>query len=255
MDRIDHEEFKGGEESIEDWLDVLEAKMEAMDIKTDARKIRWCKARIGSMGLQILKGLEPIGSWDQAKEELKGYFGDDDTADTAWRNLEFYHAGAKSLGEIAADIAKSARKASMENSTQQRLAVRTFIKAIPRKIGAKLREKRIPTLKRALEEAKYLQMVQEEENREEYIHATHTNQREGNRGQNSQAERNESKPQRPKENRGRRMQEIECWTCKRRGHYARECPLWKEFMESVKNRRPMNPPQGEPENPTYQLNW
>ena len=163
MDKV--EEFAGGEESIEDWLDGLEAKMEAVDIRGDVRKIKWCKARIGSTGLQVLKGIEPINSWDQAKTELKRYFGDDDAMDTAWRNLEYYHSDSKSLGEIAAEVAKYARKASREEYTQQRLALRAFINAVPKNIGNKLREKRITTLKKALEEAKYLQTLQEEKDR------------------------------------------------------------------------------------------
>ena len=154
---MEHEEFRGGDESIEDWLDGLEAKMDAMELRAEGRKIKWCKAKIGSSGLQVLKGIEPIHSWDQAKTELIRYFGDEDVVETAWRNLEFYHAGSKSMGEIAADIAKYARKASTEEHTRQRLAVRAFINAIPRKIGDRMKEKKITTLKKALEEAKYLQ--------------------------------------------------------------------------------------------------
>ena len=108
MDRVEHEEFGGGDESIEDWLDRLEAKMEVLDIRTERKKIQWCKARIRSIGLQVLKGIDPINSWEQAKAELKRYFGDDDAIDTAWRNIEFYHSGSKSLGEIAAEVSKYA---------------------------------------------------------------------------------------------------------------------------------------------------
>ena len=170
MDRMEHEEFRGGDESIEDWLDRLEAKMDAMELRAEGRKIKWCKAKIGSAGLQVLKGLEPIRDWEQAKAELIRYFGDEDVVGTAWRNLEFYHAGNKPMGEIAAEIINFARKASAEEHTRQRLAVRAFVNAIPKKIGDKIKEKKITTLKRALEEAKYLQTVQEEAERNKQIH-------------------------------------------------------------------------------------
>ena len=179
MDKVEHEEFAGGEESIEDWLDGLEAKMEAVDIRGDVRKVKWCKARIGSTGLQVLKGIEPINSWDQAKTELKSYFGDDDDMDTAWRNLEYYHSDSKSLGEIAAEVAKYARKASREEYTQQRLALRAFINAVPKHIGNKLREKRITTLKKALEEAKYLQTLQDEKERNKPVNTVEIQPLEG----------------------------------------------------------------------------
>ena len=77
MDRMEHEELKEGDESIEDWLDRLEAKMDAMEFRAESRKIKWCKAKIGNAGLQVLKGLEPIRDWEQAKAELIRYFGDE----------------------------------------------------------------------------------------------------------------------------------------------------------------------------------
>ena len=166
---MEHEEFKGGDESIEDWLDRLEAKMDAAELRADSRKIKWCKAKIGNAGLQVLKGLEPIHDWEQAKAELIRYFGDEDVVRTAWRNLEFYHAGNKTMGEIAAEIINFARKASSEENTRQRLAVRAFVNAIPKKIGDKIKEEKITTLKKALEEAKYLQTIYEEKRRDKQM--------------------------------------------------------------------------------------
>ena len=74
------------------------------------------------------------------------------------------------MGEIAAEIINFARKASSEEHTRQRLAVRAFVNAIPKKIGDKIKEKKITTLKKALEEAKYLQTVQEETERNKQMH-------------------------------------------------------------------------------------
>ena len=276
MDKVEHEEFAGGDDSIEDWLDGLEAKLEALDVRGDVRKIKWCKARIGSTGLQVLKGIEPINSWEQAKAELKRYFGDDDAMDTAWRNLEYFHSGSKSLGEIAAEVAKYARRASREEYTQQRLAVRAFINAVPRSMGDKLREKRITTLKKALEEAKYLQTLQEEKDRNKPVHTVEVRRQIEEPGdvlemqtQTYGAREATGLPQRfrrnaeasypPKERGFRRPRRTECWTCGETGHFARECTLWLEFLQERRRREQPSAGrrrrQDEEEDVKFQLNW
>ena len=245
MDGMKHEEFRGGDESIEDWLDGLEAKMDAVDLRAEGRKIKWCKAKIGSTGLQVLKGIEPIRDWEQAKAELIRYFGDEDVVGTAWRNLEFYHSGSKSMGEIAAEITKYARKASGEEHTRQRLAVRAFINAIPRKIGDKIKEKKITTLKKALEEAKYLQTIQEEAERNRQLHKLDLEEEEVTplevQHQSFQPRRMTTDHQWTREyqeNRYRKPKDMECWACKQKGHFARECTLWLEFMRSRRQGEP-----------------
>ena len=250
--------------------------MEALDVRGDVRKIKWCKARIGSTGLQVLKGIEPINSWEQAKAELKRYFGDDDAMDTAWRNLEYFHSGSKSLGEIAAEVAKYARRASREEYTQQRLAVRAFINAVPRSMGDKLREKRITTLKKALEEAKYLQTLQEEKDRNKPVHTVEVRRQIEEPGdvlemqtQTYGAREATGLPQRfrrnaeasypPKERGFRRPRRTECWTCGETGHFARECTLWLEFLQERRRREQPSAGrrrrQDEEEDVKFQLNW
>ena len=265
MDRVEHEEFKGGDESIEDWLDGFEAKMEAMDLRTDVRKVKWCKAKIGSAGLQVLKGIEPIASWDQARTELVRYFGDEDVVETAWRNLEFYHGGSKSMGEIAADIDKYARKASREEHTKQRLAVRAFINAMPRKIGDRMKEKKITTLKKALEEAKYLQTIQEEADRNRHLHKLDIEEDDTTplevQQQSFQPRGTMVDPQRSRryqDNGYRRVREIECWACKQKGHFARECTLWLVFVRQRRQEEPREQrkkPQENGGDKDYHLNW
>ena len=258
---MEHEEFRGGEESIEDWLDGLEAKMDAVDLRAEERKVKWCKAKIGSTGLQVLKGIEPIHTWEQAKAELIRYFGDEDAVETAWRNLEFYHAGSKSMGEIAAEIAKYARKASTEEHTRQRLAVRAFIKAIPRKIGDRIREKRITTLKKALEEAKYLQTIQEEAERNRQLNTLDLKEEETaplEVQQQSFRPRGPQQDREYRENRYRRQREMECWVCRQKGHFAKECTLWLEFMRSHRQEEPREQRRGRTEGRganAYHLNW
>ena len=309
MDRMEHEEFKGGDESIEDWLDRLEAKMEAAELRADNRKIKWCKAKIGNAGLQVLKGVEPIHDWEQAKAELIRYFGDEDVVGTAWRNLEFYHAGNKPMGEIAAEIINFARKASSEEHTRQRLAVRAFVNAIPKKIGDRIKEKRITTLKKALEEAKYLQTIQEERRTDRQIQQfgceeeettpleiqSQTIQRNGSNGnyqerqsyqdqnrgfeprrttgfyQGNQDFRRQDQMYQPRRASGRRgwdqgqsgyryrdPREVECWACRQRGHFARECSLWREFIKDRRNSQTKEQGgvrQDFEKTPTFHLNY
>ena len=39
---------------------------------------------IGSVGRRILKGLSEGGSWEEAKQELRRYLGEEDSCAAAW---------------------------------------------------------------------------------------------------------------------------------------------------------------------------
>ena len=144
-------------------MNQFEANCEARDIRTEAKKTKWCRALIGAHGLQVMRGMNPNANWEQTKAELHRHFGDEDPVNTAWNNLEHYSPGSKSLGEIAVELATFARRASGDEATQERLATKAFIEAVPRNIRRRLKEKRLPTLKRALEEAKFLLRCSEED--------------------------------------------------------------------------------------------
>ena len=68
-------EFKVETDTIDDWLVGSEARLEALDIRADNRKVKWCKAVIGTIGRGILKNLDQNIGWNQVKEELKRYLG------------------------------------------------------------------------------------------------------------------------------------------------------------------------------------
>ena len=159
------EEFRVTEDTIEDWIEGLEARLDALNIRDNGKKIKWCKAVIGTVGRGILKNVDPQYNWDQVKQELFRYFGEDDSKAAAWRKLKSYRAGTKTLGEIAGDLLGMARAAATEEDVQQRLAIDAFLDAIPWKVAKEVKRKKLDTLKKALEEAKFIMVMNEEEDR------------------------------------------------------------------------------------------
>ena len=271
------EQFEIGKDTIEDWLDGFEARLAALEIKNEQKKIRWCKAVIGSAGRGILKNTD--GGWDQVKAELRRFLGEEDGRTAAWRNLRQYRAGTKTLGEVAADVLGFARGAADEEDVQQRLAVETFLGAIPWKIAKELKRKKLTTLKAALEKGKLIEaMINEEEEKEwsrmAEVHKLETENNEwheigagktswhyGEQKRNAGAANvnkggwethrmNEgnwnnnagTKPNRWSQN-GRTFS---CWACGEPGHLARTCPLWNEWKEHRRAQyRNGNVPQGQ----------
>ena len=147
-------EFKVEVDTIDDWLDEFDARLVAVNIRDNAKKVNWCRAVIGSAGRGVLKNVDPNFTWDQVKGELRRYLGEDNRA-AAWRRLKYYKAGDKSLGEIAADLLGHAWAAATEEDVQQRLAVDAFLEAIPWRVACEVKKKKPDTLKKALEEAKF----------------------------------------------------------------------------------------------------
>ena len=98
------EQFDIGRDTIEDWLDGFQARLEALEICNERKKIRWCRAVIGSAGRGILRNIEAGRTWDQVKAELRRFLGEEDKRTAAWKKLRQCEAGGKSLGEVAAEI-------------------------------------------------------------------------------------------------------------------------------------------------------
>ena len=121
------------------------------------------------MGRGVLKNVDPTFTRDQVKGELRRYLGEEDNRAAAWRRLKHYKAGEKSLGETAADLLGHARAAATEEDVQQRLAVDAFLEAIPWKVAREVKKKKLDTLKKALEEAKFLAVLEEEENKKKKL--------------------------------------------------------------------------------------
>ena len=72
---------------------------------------------------------------------------------------------AKALGEMATDIMAKASLATNDADLQAQLGVKAFLQAVPRNIGHELRRQHFVSVKEALDEARFLQSVEEEESR------------------------------------------------------------------------------------------
>ena len=283
MEKIN--EFKVEVDTIDDWLDEFDARLVAVNIRDNAKKVNWCRAVIGSAGRGVLKNVDPNLTWDQVKAELRRYLGEEDNRAAAWRRLKYYKAADKSLGEIAADLLGHAKAAATEEDVQQRLAVDAFLEAIPWKVAREVKKKKPDTLKKALEEAKFLGVLDEEEQKKKKLELNATMETQTNKKRDyRESDRN---PRTTCYNCGqeghiawrcpeKERKKTECYACGEEGHIARYCPLWTEWRDSRRKERRRNseedrgnirPPQQQrnrqrsPEDergdrrPPPQLNW
>ena len=244
MEKIN--EFKVEVDTIDDWLDEFDARLVAVNIRDNAKKVNWCRAVIGSAGRGVLKNVDPNLTWDQVKAELRRYLGEEDNRAAAWRRLKYYKAADKSLGEIAADLLGHAKAAATEEDVQQHLAVDAFLEAIPWKVAREVKKKKPDTLKKALEEAKFLGVLDEEEQKKKKLELNTTMETQKNRKRES--DRN---PRMTCYNCGREghiawkcpeqeRRKTECYACGEEGHIARYCPLWTEWRDNQRKERRRN---------------
>ena len=83
-------EFDPDTQSVEDWLEGFEARAECLNINQGERKVKWCKSVIGGVGRKILKNIAPRAMWDEAKEKLRRFLGEEDSRALAWKKLRRY---------------------------------------------------------------------------------------------------------------------------------------------------------------------
>ena len=126
--------------------------------------------------------------------------------------------------------------ATNDADLQAQLGLKAFLQAVPRNIGRKLRHRHFVSVKEALNEARFLQSVEEEENREsgkiftvgaeseppvekpqvdiQQIVEACMKQMQAQQSKQGQSER--PRPSRRK---------LRCWCCGEEGHALRECPV------------------------------
>ena len=215
------QEFTPDSQSVEDWLEEFEARADCLNIVSNDKKVKWCKSVIGGVGRKILKNLPPGANWNDVKQELRRFLGEEDSRTQAWRKLKQYKAEGKSLGEIASDVLNMANQAAGEDDVRQRLAMEAFLEAIPWKIAREIKKKKIDTVEEGLKEVKLLQMLEEEENKR--------------RGTTFTINKQESPSQ---EEKGQRKRDVICWGCGGKGHILRNCRKFQAFQKEMHKPEP-----------------
>ena len=226
MDKF--EAFKPDEETIESWLDALEARLLCHNVTSCDKKRHWCQALVGEAGRNIIRKLPSRSTWGQIKAELISILGEPNPKDRAFDQLLHYQPKGKGLGEIATDIITKANKATDDIDAQHRLGLKAFLSAVPASISRELRRKHFSSVKEALDEARFLQRVEEEEKKEtvftvgsdetppppsqkdlveECIRQLHSKGMLGEKREQPNAKRKAS-----------------CWCCGEEGHFMMQCP-------------------------------
>ena len=163
MDKYD--KYNPDEETIEAWLKGFEIRLLCNNITAADRKRNWCRSLVGEAGNSIIEKLPQSADWTEVKNELCSVLGEGDPKKRAFEVLSCYKPKSKGLGEMATDIMAKASLATNDVDLQAQLGLKAFLQAVPRNIGHELRRRHFVSVKEALEEARFLQSVEEEESR------------------------------------------------------------------------------------------
>ena len=260
------EVYRPDEETIETWLEKFEIRLQCHGITAIDKKKHWCQALIGEAGRSIIKGVAPGASWAAIKQELLEVLGESNPQDRAFDRLINYKPGQKGLGEIATDILVKASKATDDADMQLKLGLKAFLKAVPESIGRDLRRKHFRNVREALEEARFLQRVQEEEAVKDQVFAASREQAKGPIDQDQTlpcikddlvdaiVTRLEKQGlvgnqggsvSGGKGNRGNRGK-IVCWCCGESGHVLMQCPIVQKNRSEQRTQRTKAAPHTAP---------
>ena len=138
-----------------------------------------------------------------------------------WKKLQRYKGKGKSFGEIVSEVKELAVKAAEEEDIQERLAVETFLGAIPWPLAKSIHSRRIDSSQKALEEARLMQMLEEEEEGKGRVQALTAEPR--------AEQRKERRPTLREERRN--QQRPVCWGCGEEVHVLLNCELWQTFRQ------------------------
>ena len=131
---------------------------------------------------------------------------------------------------MATDIMAKAAIATNDADLQTQLGLKAFLKNVPESIGRELRRKHFGSVREALAEARFLQFMEEDEDRgkgkvfpvKEEVKPVDLNQVvEACLKQLQALQANKKQSERPRSARKR----MRCWCCKEIGHLMRACPV------------------------------
>ena len=230
-----YEKYNPYEETIEAWLKGFEIRLLCNNITAADRKPNWCRALVGEAGNNIIEKLSQAATWAEVKAELCSVLGDGEPKKRAFEILIRYKPKSKGLGEMATDIMAKAAIATNDADLQTQLGLKAFLKNVPESIGRELRRKHFGSVREALAEARFLQFVEEDENRgkgkvfpvKEEVKPVEEPKVDLNQVveacmkqlQALQASKKQS--DRPRSAKKR----LRCWCCKEMGHLMRACPV------------------------------
>ena len=221
MDKF--EQFRPDEETIECWVDAFEARLLCHNIQSCDKKRHWCQALVGEAGRNIIKKLPQRATWDQIKQELFNILGETNPKDLAFDQLLHYKPKDKGLGEIATDIMTKATKATQDEEAQNRLGLKAFLSAVPENIRKQLRRRHFRSVREALEEARFLQRVEEEETPSKgQVYAVEQNSSQKDLVEECLKQLQSRGIIVGRERQGRRK--AKCWCCGEEGHFMMQCP-------------------------------
>ena len=158
-----YEKYNLDEETIEAWLKGFEIRLLCNNINAADRKRNWCRALVGEAGNSVIEKLPQTATWAEIKAELCFVLGDGEPKKRAFEILSRYKPKSKGLGEMASDIMTKAAIATNDADLQKQLGLKAFLQAVPRSIGRELRRRHFDSVREALEEARFLQSVEEDE--------------------------------------------------------------------------------------------
>ena len=164
MEKFD--KYNPDEETIEAWLKGFEIRLLCTNITAADRKRNWCRSLVGEAGNSLIEKLPQAATWAEVKAELCSVLGEGEPKKRAFEILSRYKSKSKGLGEMASDIMAKAAIATNDADLQTQLGLKAFLQAVPRNIGRELRRLHFNSVKEALDEARFLQSVEEDEDRD-----------------------------------------------------------------------------------------
>ena len=230
------EKYNPDEETIEAWLKGFEIRLLCNNITAADRKRNWCRALVGEAGNSIIEKLPLAATWSEIKTELCSVLGDGEPKKRAFEILSRYKPKSKGLGEMASDIMAQAAIATNDADLQTHLGLKAFLLAVPRNIGRELRRRHFNSVKEALDEARFLQSVKEDEDRDsgkiftvEAEAKSPMEEPKVNIQQIVEACMKQMQAQQPKKEQSERprtsRRKLRCWYCGEDGHTLKECPI------------------------------
>ena len=231
-----YNKYNPDEETIEVWLKGFEIRLLCNNITAVDRKRNWCRSLVGEAGNSIIEKLPQSADWTEIKKELCSVLGEGDPKRRAFEVLSSYKPKGKGLGEMATEIMAKAALATNDADLQTQLGLKAFLQAVPRNIGRELRRRHFDSVKEALNETRFLQSVEEEENRGSgkifTVEADSTPSVEEPKPDIQQiveACMKQMQAQQPRTERSERpissRRKLWCWCCGEEGHTLRDCPV------------------------------